>query len=480
MNVINVTLVESRTLNAGKKEVEKKKFQMKKPHSFREFKKHLLKEFNTDNESTLTIFSIDWDGELTEITEEDEFLDKENVAFKVVYDESNTDLKQNNIEEEKLEKEKENENEKKDDKVDNDDLDTDLDDKELLLMIGEEANEKEEKKEVFNSKLFGQELLDKFLSSQEKAVNESKLNLDKNIKGIMEEKSKIFINLKDISEIIDKTKKIMSQSKLIKKNEPDGNQNSQNNHIVMEEENDIEENAIDLKFLEDEIELTKKIKEAKWIELEVGFRNIGKRTFTGGDLYFEMGKESSEDFYLTGVKKEKKQSFSLGEDFVPSKEIRDRLTFRNEEPKDGSTYTIYLYIASDKYKIKMQNPLKIVIHVEDKTEEEKQKEKEEQERKEKEEQERKEKEEQERKEKEKKEEEEKQSEVIQLNPGRGDDSDHHSEDIDEEEKKIQDIYNKLEEEYYISNFKQEDEVKEKIKELNFDNDAITSWIESIM
>ena len=213
MNVINVTLVESRTLNAGKKEVEKKKFQMKKPHSFREFKKHLLKEFNTDNESTLTIFSIDWDGELTEITEEDEFLDKENVAFKVVYDESNTDLKQNNIEEEKLEKEKENENEKKDDKVDNDDLDTDLDDKELLLMIGEEANEKEEKKEVFNSKLFGQELLDKFLSSQEKAVNESKLNLDKNIKGIMEEKSKIFINLKDISEIIDKTKKIMSQSK---------------------------------------------------------------------------------------------------------------------------------------------------------------------------------------------------------------------------------------------------------------------------
>ena len=256
----------------------------------------------------------------------------------------------------------------------------------------------------------------------------------------------------------------------------------------MEEENDIEENAIDLKFLEDEIELTKKIKEAKWIELEVGFRNIGKRTFTGGDLYFEMGKESSEDFYLTGVKKEKKQSFSLGEDFVPSKEIRDRLTFRNEEPKDGSTYTIYLYIASDKYKIKMQNPLKIVIHVEDKTEEEKQKEKEEQERKEKEEQERKEKEEQERKEKEeqerkekeKKEEEEKQSEVIQLNPGRGDDSDHHSEDINEEEKKIQDIYNKLEEEYYISNFKQEDEVKEKIKELNFDNDAITSWIESIM
>ena len=165
MDVINVTLVELRTLNTGKKEVEKKKFQMKKPHSFNDFMKHLLKEFNSNNENTLTIYSIDWDGELTEITEDAEFLDKDSVAFKVVYDESNTEQKLFNIEEDKHEKEK-------DDKVDNNDLDVELDDKELLLMIGEEANEKEEKKEVFNSKLFGQELLDKFLSSQEKVINE--------------------------------------------------------------------------------------------------------------------------------------------------------------------------------------------------------------------------------------------------------------------------------------------------------------------
>ena len=479
MNVINVTLVELRSLIAEKKEVEKKKFQMKKPHSFNDFKKHLLKEFNSNNENTLTIYSIDWDGELTEITEEGEFLDEDNIAFKVVYDESNTDAKENNIEEDKYEKAKE-----KDDKVDNDDLDVDLDDKELLLMIDEEANEKKEKKEVFNSKLFGQELLDKFISSQEKVVSQSKLNLDNNIMSIMEEKSKIFMNLKDISEIIDKSKRIMSQSKLIKKNEPEGNQN---NHIIMEEENDIDENAVDLKFLEEEIELTKKIQEAKWIDLEVGFRNIGKRTFTGGDLYFEMGKESSEEFYLTGVKKERKQSFSLHENFGPSKEIKDRLTFRNEDPKDGNTYTIYLYIASDKYKIKMLNPLKITIHVEDKTEEEKQKEKEEkekeeQEKKEKEEQEKKEKEEQEKKEKEEQEnkEEEKQPQTIQLNPGEENNDDDHNEEKNEEEEKLQRIYNKLEEEYYISNFKNEEEIKEKIRELDFNIDAITNWIESIM
>ena len=473
MDVINVTLVELRTLNTGKKEVEKKKFQMKKPHSFNDFMKHLLKEFNSNNENTLTIYSIDWDGELTEITEDAEFLDKDSVAFKVVYDESNTEQKLFNIEEDKHEKEK-------DDKVDNNDLDVELDDKELLLMIGEEANEKEEKKEVFDSKLFGQELLDKFLSSQEKVINESKLNLDSNIMNIMEEKSKIFINLKDISEIIDKSKKIMSQSKLIKKNEPDGNQNNPNNHIIMDEEKDIDENAIDIKFLDEEIDLTKKIQEAKWVDLEVGFRNIGKRTFSGSDLYFEMGKESSEDFYFTGVKKERRQFFSLNGNFGPSNELREKLTFRNEDPKDENTYTIYLYIASDKYIIKMQNPLKIVIHVVNKTEEEKQKEKEEQEQKEKEEKEKKEKEEKEKEEKEKKEKEEKEPEIMQLNPGGGNDHDNQQDEIDEEENKIQNIYNKLEEEYYISNFKSEEEVKEKIKELNFDNDAITNWIESIM
>ena len=478
MDVINVTLVELRTLNTGKKEVEKKKFQMKKPHSFNDFMKHLLKEFNSNNENTLTIYSIDWDGELTEITEDAEFLDKDSVAFKVVYDESNTEQKLFNIEEDKHEKEK-------DDKVDNNDLDIELDDKELLLMIGEEANEKEEKKEVFDSKLFGQELLDKFLSSQEKVINESKLNLDNNIMNIMEEKSKIFINLKDISEIIDKSKKIMSQSKLIKKNEPDGNQNNLNNHIIMDEEKDIDENAIDIKFLDEEIDLTKKIQEAKWVDLEVGFRNIGKRTFSGSDLYFEMGKESSEDFYFTGVKKERKQFFSLNGNFGPSNELREKLTFRNEDPKDENTYTIYLYIASDKYIIKMQNPLKIVIHVVNKTEEEKQKEKEEQEQKEKEEKEKKEKEEKEKEEKkkeekEKKEKEEKEPEIIQLNPGGGNDHDNQPDEIDEEANKIQNIYNKLEEEYYISNFKSEEEVKEKIKELNFDNDAIKNWIESIM
>ena len=50
----------------------------------------------------------------------------------------------------------------------------------------------------------------------------------------------------------------------------------------------------------------------------------------------------------------------------------------------------------------------------------------------------------------------------------------------EEEEKLQKVYNQFEEEYYVSCFKSEEEVKKKIKELNYDIDAITSWIETVM
>ena len=51
---------------------------------------------------------------------------------------------------------------------------------------------------------------------------------------------------------------------------------------------------------------------------------------------------------------------------------------------------------------------------------------------------------------------------------------------EEEKERLNRIYDKLEEEYYISNFKSEEEIKKKIKELNYDIYSITNWVESIM
>ena len=51
---------------------------------------------------------------------------------------------------------------------------------------------------------------------------------------------------------------------------------------------------------------------------------------------------------------------------------------------------------------------------------------------------------------------------------------------EEDEEIIQNIYRRLEDEYYISNFKSEEEIKQKIRELKCNMDDIINWIESIM
>ena len=49
-----------------------------------------------------------------------------------------------------------------------------------------------------------------------------------------------------------------------------------------------------------------------------------------------------------------------------------------------------------------------------------------------------------------------------------------------ESEKLNELYEKYEADYYISSFKYKDEVIQKMKELNCDEKQITEWIESIM
>ena len=84
--MITISLVENKKVANGKKEIEKRKFQMKKPKSLKDFKNFLLTEFNTNNGKSIRIYSIDWEGEASEIKDDDDFKDDDNKAFKVIYD----------------------------------------------------------------------------------------------------------------------------------------------------------------------------------------------------------------------------------------------------------------------------------------------------------------------------------------------------------------------------------------------------------
>ena len=253
---------------------------------------------------------------------------------------------------------------------------------------------------------------------------------------------------------------------------------------------------------------------------------MSSNKYSAGELYFYRGDKSSKE--ITFLEKQNRIDICFENDLSDLEVSKDnKFTLRIEEPQIDKTYFCYIYIKSDKYDIKMTEPLKIEVLVIknpelsksqiEKLKKKKLEEEEEQQKKEKErlkeeenrkriEQEniekerKKQEEEQQIKEKERLEEEnrkriEQEKERLKeeekrkkMEQEKEEEKEEEKEKEKEEEKKgdedddvrLNEIFAKLEEEYYISSFKQEDEVKEKIKELNYNEDEIISWVESIM
>ena len=504
--MITISLVENKKVANGKKEIEKRKFQMKKPKSLKDFKNFLLTEFNTNNGKSIRIYSIDWEGEASEIKDDDDFKDDDNKAFKVIYDK---DFQDDDIEKDNKsnDSQSEKDNDAKDESFDS------INEEELISILDEEL--KDEKKEnVFDSKIFCDNLLKDFISKQNSILDDTKSKIDTKIENIMNEKSQIFIDLKNIPQIqesiIKTTNSIIQASKIEQKENKKENSKPKKiiqNEIIKEEEEEKEE--FDLRFLKNEITLPLTAKEAKYFEFKVKFQNIGKKTFIGGDLYFFKEENSSEDFYFAGVQRDQKQDICLQEALEPTKIAEESITIRNEDPIEGKDYILIVLIKSNDKYIKMKEPLKITIKIKQDIEELQEKERLEKERienerlekertenerleKERIENERKEKEkerienerkekEKERIEKERKEKEEKEKlEMKQKEEEEKKKKESKDDGEDDFNQKVEEIYNDLEERFYISDFKQEEEVKEMIRNLNCNKDKIEQWIETIM
>ena len=466
--MINISFLEKKNTSIGIKEIEKKKFQIKKPKSFSEFKNFLLTEFKINDPKFIRVYSIDWQGEASEINNDNDFEEEDSIGFKCIYD------KDNPIIENEIKEDNENEIEK-DENEENESVDSINDDELKLILDKELEDEKKEVNNKFNSKNFCENLLSNFKNSQIDMINNTKSKIDKEIEEIMTEQSEIFSDIKNIPKIkesILKTTKKIVESEEIKKskinknfNNIHNNNNNHNNFIKFESKDEEENEKYDFKFLNKQIILEKSIKEAKWIQInDIEFQNIGKTTFSGGDLYFFKGEDSSEEFDFPENTKNDKNYICLEEDLNPtgiSKKINLNIMSKNSL-MIGQNYNFNLFLKSDKKEIKMEKPLSIIIKIikdndldiQQEEEEEKEKEKLIKEKLEREEKERLEREAKERKEKEDKEK--------------------------NDEERVQAIFNRLEDEFYISSFKSEEEIKEKIREFNYDDEKINNWIESIM
>ncbi len=542
--MINISLVENKTYSNGKKKgIERRIAQIKKPKTLSDFKTFLLSEFNTDKPYYITIYLIDSNGETNEIKDEEEYEDKDSVAFKVVYDESNPKPSEDDI---KSIKSEDNDNDKDRESINNISLDS-IDENKLTLLLDQELKDDIKEEYKFDSNI----LLDDYLKKQEELVQKTKLKINEDIENIMVEKSAIFTDLKNIPQIqesiIGTTKKIIEISNINKtllmrqkKEEIEEEKQEEkkeekqvekkeiikkiDNINIEEVESDDEDDQQNIKFMKEDISLTQTVKESKWIKIEnINFQNISNKVFAGGDLFFYKGEESSKEFnFIINLPNQdnKKQDICL-EDDLKNLDISKghELLLRIESPSINKKYIFYVYIKSEKYKIRTIKPLKIEVtiinenQINEKAEEERIEkeriEREEREAKEKEEEEkkieeekrekermeakRKEKERLEREAKEKKEKErlekeakgKEEKERIEREAKEKEEKEREEKEgggnnDDEEEAKIQEIFDKLEEEYYITTFLQEEDVKKKIKELNRNEEDIIQWVNSVM
>ena len=152
------------------------------------------------------------------------------------------------------------------------------------------------------------------------------------------------------------------------------------------------------------------------------------------------------------------------------------MTICIEEPLIGNNYCLNVIIKSYNQEIKMKEPLKININViKDKNiiQEEYEKERKDNENEKIE-------EDQEKNEQNENYNQENKNEKLENEEKNEQNENNNEENENAKEDLKQIIFDELEEQYMISNFKSEEEIKEMIVHLNYDREKIYSWIETIM
>ena len=585
-------VIEVYNKNDNDEEVKKEDFETTKPSTLEELKQIIIKRYPSIISKTLTISYTDEDGDVYELNEDEDLQNSDAQTFKASFKVKIEKEKPKNItkieskksEENVQEKKSEDENDEKDENEknenENNDIDNfsdfDIDDDELTKRLNDEYDKiknANEKKEIFDSKLFVQNCISQFENKQNELLNNLNNNLDQNINNLITEKSKIFltssneliskinknnistctpqINFNNFTQMTEKIKsdllKAKTQTTLFlsqslkfspnnDKNKEINNSTPTGNIYLSEIKQPSQTQEINIKFVSPAVNIKREISNCDCIEIkDIEFKNVGKEKLE--NLFFcKESNNKDENIEFSGNIDQKLNGLKIKNGPFESCEsaYSDSIKVKIKNPQKRK-YVFFLTIKCFDKNIKVENPLRISIFVEDdeknnekekemqeklKREEEerirKKKEEEEEEeriRKEKE----KEKEEEERIKKKKEEEEErirkekeKEEEEERIRKEKAEEEERiRKEKEEEEEKKKKEeeegeenlppdnsnndanqdggnddfyngLYEKFEADYYISSFKEKNEVIQKMKELKGDEKLITEWIESIM
>ena len=191
-----------------------------------------------------------------------------------------------------------------------------------------------------------------------------------------------------------------------------------------------------IKFINADLKLDKCVNECHLINIDnITIRNISEKYFK--KLYFVIDtKVSSKDFCFYHINKDlNKYTLLIDEELKAKKKKKQLIQLKINEPKINKVYQLCMYIRENEYSENLSPPFNITINLK-----------------------------------------EEQKEFPKRKDSDDDDIDYKGlskEDIDE-------TFNFFEEEYYITAFREEEEIKEVIIDLQCNKELINNWVESIM
>lgn len=131
-------------------------------------------------------------------------------------------------------------------------------------------------------------------------------------------------------------------------------------------EGDDEENndKIDIRFTKQNINFEIDENEAKFINSpEIEIENIGKKTYK--KLYFirDESKSSKDFIFMENSKNYNIHQLSFEKDFTPESKGSHQIDLRINNPKQNNPYTLIIFVKEDPKKGKISGPLKIIIKI---------------------------------------------------------------------------------------------------------------------
>ena len=220
-------------------------------------------------------------------------------------------------------------------------------------------------------------------------INKYKENQNSKNKKIFDEFSQIFNT--ELKEIFNNKRKLLTNSIIKEKNEFSklylNNANKINNQINKttdefsklvndfslfykntDEIADILSEEINIRFQDDNLELEKTVKEAKYINVKnITIENIGFKTYESLCFIKDEHKSSKEIVFNQNYLMTSKNKFQLTLDgnFSPGKKESHQFVIKIENAKPNYEYTLYLIVKEEEKGIRLSKPFKISVKIKD-------------------------------------------------------------------------------------------------------------------